>query len=96
MLQSSADAQSSTLQRIQSYFSSTGGGDIATALSGLSASLSQLSANPSSPAAQQAVLSAAGNLANAFKNTASGLSSAQTDANVQVTQTVAQINSLTS
>jgi flagellar hook-associated protein 1 FlgK len=93
--QSSADAQSTTLQQIQGYFSSTGGGDIASALSGFSNSLSQLSANPTSSAVRQSVLSAGGNLANAFKNTANGLSSAQTDANGQVTQTVAQINTLT-
>lgn len=94
-LQSSADTQSSTLQQVQSYFSTTGGGDIATALSSFSTSLSQLSANPTSAAAQQGVLSAGQNLANAFKNTTSGLTSAQSDANGQVTQTVAQINTLT-
>src|SRR5665213_3877165 len=83
--QSSADAQSATLQQIQSQFSSTGGGDIASALSGFSTSLSQLSANPTSSAVQQAVLSAGGNLANAFKSTANSLSSAQTNANGEVT-----------
>jgi flagellar hook-associated protein 1 FlgK len=93
--QSSADAQSATLQQIQSYFSSTGGGDIASALSGFSTSLSQLSANPTSSAVRQGVLSAGQNLANAFNSTANGLSSAQADANGQVTQTVAQINTLT-
>jgi flagellar hook-associated protein 1 len=93
--QSSADAQSATLQQIQSYFSSSGGGDVASALSGFSTSLSQLSANPTSSAVRQSVLSAGGNLANAFKSTANGLSSAQADANGQVTQTVAQINTLT-
>ena len=93
--QSSADAQSSTLQQIQTYFSSAGGGDIATALSGFSTSLSQLSANPTSSAVRQGVLSSGQNLANAFKSTANGLTSAQTDADGQVTQTVAQVNTLT-
>ena len=95
-LQSSADAQSSTLQQIQSYFSTTSGDDIASALSAFSTSLSQLSASPTSSAAQQGVLSSGQNLANAFKSTESGLASAQSDADGQVTQTVAQINTLTS
>ena len=94
--QSSADAQSSTLQQIQSFFSTSSGGDIASAMSAFSTSLSQLSASPTSSAVQQGVLSAGQNLANAFQSTANGLTSAQTYADGQVTQTVAQINSLTS
>ncbi len=42
------------------------------------------------------MISAGQDLANAFNSTASGLTSAQSDADGQVTQTVAQINSLTS
>jgi flagellar hook-associated protein 1 FlgK len=94
-LQSSADAQSSTLQQIQSYFSTTGGGDLSSALSAFSTSLSQLSADPTSSASQQAVLSAGQNLADSFNSTAGGLTSSQSNANGQVTQNVAQINSLT-
>ncbi len=93
-LQSSADTQSSSLQQIQQYFASSGN-DIATTLSSFSSSLAQLSANPSSSAAQQSVLSAGQNLAQSFNTTANGLTSAQTSADQQVTQTVAQINSLT-
>src|ERR1017187_2256027 len=47
-------------------------------------------------AAQQGVISSGQDLANAFNSTASGLTSAQSDADGQVTQTVAQINTLTS
>ncbi len=93
-LQSSADTQSSSLQPIQQYFASSGN-DIATTLSSFSSSLAQLSASPSSSAAQQSVLSAGQNLAQSFNTTANGLTSAQTSADQQVTQTVAQINSLT-
>ncbi|MFP5230523.1 MAG: flagellar hook-associated protein FlgK [Acidobacteriota bacterium] len=93
-LQSSAGTQSSLLQQIQSYFASTGN-DIATTLSAFSSSLAQLSANPSSAAVQQGVLSAGQNLAQSFNNTANGLTTAQTNADQQVTQTVAQINTLT-
>jgi flagellar hook-associated protein 1 FlgK len=93
-LQGSADTQSSILQQLQTYFSSTGS-DIGSSLSAFSSSLAELSANPSNAAVQQSVLSAGQNLAGSFNNTASGLTSAQAGADSQVTQTVAQINSLT-
>jgi flagellar hook-associated protein 1 FlgK len=93
-LQGSADTQSSMLQQLQNYFSSTGS-DVGSALSTFSSSLAELSANPSNGAVQQSVLSAGQNLANSFNNTASGLTTAQSGANSEVTQTVAQINSLT-
>lgn len=91
--QSSVDTQSSSLQQIQNYFTTTGG-DIASALSAFSGSLAQLSANSSSTAAQQSVISTGQNLAQSFNQTANGLTSAQSAADSQVTQTVAQINSL--
>jgi flagellar hook-associated protein 1 FlgK len=93
-LQSSADAQSSALQQIQTSFSTSSGNDIASALSAFSTSLSQLSANPTDSAAQQAVLNSGQGLANAFHTTAGSLTSAQSYANGQVTQTVSQINTL--
>jgi flagellar hook-associated protein 1 FlgK len=92
--QSSADAQSSSLQQIQTNFTTTGE-DLASTLSAFSSSLAQLSANPSSPAVQQTVLSTGQSLAQSFNATANGLTSAQSGADSQVTQTVAQINSLT-
>jgi len=93
--QSSADTQSSSLQQLQTYFGNTGN-DIASELSAFSSSLTQLSANPSNAGVQQSVLSAGQNLAQSFNNTASGLTTAQSGADQQVTQTVAQINTLTS
>lgn len=93
-LQGQADTESSSLQTIQSLFSSTGE-DIASTLSAFSSSLAQLSANSSNSATQQGVLSAAQNLAESFNSTATGLESAQSSADQDVTQTVAQINSLT-
>jgi len=95
-LQSSMDTQSSALQQIQSYFSSSSGDGISSELAAFSTSLAQLSANPSSSAVQQSVLSAGQDLADAFNTTANGLASAQSSADSQVTQTVAQINTLTS
>jgi flagellar hook-associated protein 1 FlgK len=92
--QSSVDTQSTSLQQVQTYFTTTGG-DIASALSSFSSSLAELSANSSDAAVQQTVLSSGQNLAKAFNNTANGLTSVQSAANSEVTQTVAQINTLT-
>jgi flagellar hook-associated protein 1 FlgK len=94
--QSSVDTQSSLLQQIQTYFSTSSGDDLATAMSSFSTSLSELSADPTSSASQQGVLSSGQDLAKSFNTTANGLVSAQSNADGQVTQTVAQINSLTS
>jgi len=91
--QSSLDTQSSSLQEIQTYFTSTGS-DIGSAFSAFSSSLAELSANPSNTAVQQGVITNGQNLARAFNSTANGLTSAQTAADTQVSQTVAQINSL--
>jgi flagellar hook-associated protein 1 len=92
--QSSADTESASLQQVQNYFSNTGQ-DIASALTAFSKNLNQLSASPTNSASQQAVISSGQNLAYAFNSTANGLESAQANADSEVTQTVAQINSLT-
>ena len=93
-LQSAADTESSSLQQVQTYFTTTGS-DIASALSTFSSSLVELSGNSTSSSAQQGVLASGQNLAVAFNTTANGLTSAQTAANEQVPDTVSQINSLT-
>ena len=92
--QNSANTQSSSLQQVQTFFT-TNGDDIASGLASLSSSLTQLSASPSSSSAQQGAISSGKNLAAAFNTTAQGLSAAQSDADQQVPQTVTQINSLT-
>jgi len=92
-LQNSANTQSSSLQQVQTFFG-TGGDDIASGLTSLSSSLAQLSASPSSASAQQSVISSGQNLADDFNTTAGGLTTAQSDADQQVPQTVTQINSL--
>ncbi|HTV16404.1 MAG TPA: flagellar hook-associated protein FlgK [Acidobacteriaceae bacterium] len=92
--ENSASTVSSSLQQLQSYFSSNGN-DISTTLSAFSSALAELSANASSSSVQQNVLSAGQNLADSFNTTANGLTSVQSAADQQVTQTVAQINSLT-
>jgi flagellar hook-associated protein 1 len=55
-----------------------------------------LSANSSSTAVQQTALASGQNLAEAFNTAATGLTTVQSAADTQVTQTVAQINTLTS
>jgi flagellar hook-associated protein 1 FlgK len=93
-LQSSTDTQLSSLQQIQTSFTTTGS-DIASALTSFSSSIAQLSATPTSTAAQQSVIASGQDLAGAFNSTANALTSAQSQADGQVTQTVAQINTLT-
>jgi flagellar hook-associated protein 1 len=82
-------------QQIQQLFNETSGTGLQGSLTGFFSSLSQLSANPSDIDTRQAVLTAAQNLTTAFNQTSSNLSSIQTSANVSVTQSVNQINTLT-
>lgn len=93
--QYSASTQYSSLEQVQTYFSSTGS-DLATALSNFASGLSQLSASPSSTSVRAAVLADGQNLARSFNTTANGLLNVQSAADSQVTQTVAQINTLSS
>ena len=91
--QSSADAQVSSLDQVQSLFPSSGsslGGD----LSAFFSSVSALSATPTSTVTRQAVLSAGQTLANQFNSVSNGLTSEQTSLNQQVETDVSQINKL--
>jgi len=92
--QSSANAQLSSMQQIQTTFT-TSTQDIGTDMSALFTSISNLSTNPSSTSSQQAVLTAGQNLAAAFNTASNTLSSQQAGLNTQVTQDVSQINQLT-
>lgn len=92
--QNAANTESTLLQQIQTYFSSTGT-DIAGALTTFTSSLAALSASPTNAGTQQSVLSAGQDLAQAFNATADGLTSAQSSADSLVTSSVAQINTLT-
>ncbi len=83
-----------SLTSLQSLFDVTGTSGISTALSSLYQSFSAWGQTPSDGTAQQAVLTAAGNLATAFQQTASGLTSAATTADQQLQQTVDQVNTL--
>ncbi|MGO9232105.1 MAG: flagellar hook-associated protein FlgK [Bryobacteraceae bacterium] len=83
-----------SLTNLQSLFNVTGTSGISTALSSLYQSFSAWGQTPDDGTARQAVLTAAGNLATAFNQTASGLASAATTAQTQLQQTVGQVNTL--
>jgi flagellar hook-associated protein 1 len=82
-------------QQIQSLFNETGGTGLQAPLTAFFSSLSQLSANPSDSNTREGVLTAAQNLATAFNQTSANLSTLQSNTNLGVTQTVSQINALT-
>jgi flagellar hook-associated protein 1 FlgK len=92
--QSSADAQSTSLQAIEPSFT-TSKTDIGTEMSALFSSISSLSTDPTSSTEQQTVLTAGQNLATAFNTASNTLTTQQAGLNSQVTQDVSEINQLT-
>ncbi|MGA2812885.1 MAG: flagellar hook-associated protein FlgK [Candidatus Acidiferrum sp.] len=82
-------------QQIQELFNQTTGAGLQTPITAFFNSVSQLSITPSDPNARQAVLSAAQNLTTAFNQASGSLATLQQNTNLSVSQTVAQINSLT-
>ncbi len=84
----------SALQQTQVNFTS-GSGDIGTAISNFFNSINQLSTSPTDLSVRQGVLTAAGNLATAFNTVANNLTSQRGNLDLNVVQTVAQINQLT-
>jgi flagellar hook-associated protein 1 len=83
-------------QQIQSLFNETSGSGLQAPLTAFFNSLQQLSANASDADTRQDVLTAAQNLATAFNQAANGLSQVQSSEDLGVTQSVSQINTLTS
>jgi flagellar hook-associated protein 1 len=83
-------------QQIQSLFNEPAGSGLQAPLTAFFSSLSQLSANPSDLNVRQGVLSAAQNLASAFNQASTNLSTLQRSVDLSVTQSVSQINTLTS
>jgi flagellar hook-associated protein 1 len=83
------------MQQVQTLFNETSGTGLQSSISGFFDSLQQLSTSPSDTSLRQGVLSAAQNLAQAFSSTAANLVSQQRSADMTVTQSVGQINSLT-
>jgi flagellar hook-associated protein 1 FlgK len=85
----------SSAQQIQALFNETNGTGLQSTLTAFFGSLSQLSANPSDLNVRQGVLTAAQNVATAFNQSASSLVTLQRNVDLSVSQSVAQINTLT-
>ena len=85
----------SALQQTQVLFGSSSS-DLGTQISNFFNSLDQLSTDPTNLSLRQAVLTAAGNVANTFHNTADSLIQQRSNLDLSVTQTVTQVNTLTS
>jgi flagellar hook-associated protein 1 FlgK len=94
--QGSLNAFISAGQQIQSLFNEPSGSGLQAPLTAFFNSLSQLSVNPSDSNTRQSVLTAAQNLSTAFNQTSTNLSSIQRSEDLSVTQSVSQINNLTS
>jgi len=92
--QANAQTQSTALQQVESLFSDPSQG-IGSDMTAFFNSLNQLSTDPTGIPQRQSVLTAANNLANDFHTTVTQLDSIQQNLNLQVTQSVDQINQLT-
>jgi flagellar hook-associated protein 1 FlgK len=88
------DAVVTGMQQVEPMFSGTGG-DIADDLSKFFNSLNQLATAPASIPMRQAVLTAADNLANSFRTIAGNLQRQQSNVDLDIGQSIAQINTLT-
>ena len=84
----------SAMQQAQVQFTSSSS-DIGSDISNFFSSLNQLSTDPTNPSLRQSVLAAAGNLSTAFNNTSDALSQQQTNLDLNVSQAVQQVNTLT-
>jgi flagellar hook-associated protein 1 FlgK len=83
----------SALQQTQVNFTS-GSGDIGTAITNFFNSINQLSTSPTDLSVRQGVITAATNLATSFNTTANNLTQQQTNLDLNVVQTVGQVNQL--
>ena len=84
----------SAMQQAQVQFTSSST-DIPSQISNFFSSLNQLSTDPTNISLRQGVLAAAANLATVFNNTSASLTQQRTNADLNVTQTVSQVNTLT-
>lgn len=82
--------------QVQTLFNETSGTGLQAPLTNFFNSLQQLSVNPSDQTARQSVLTSAQNLAQSFQHTSAALTTQQQNTDLQVQQSVSEINSLTS
>jgi flagellar hook-associated protein 1 len=92
--QSKLNTSLGALQQMQTMFSSASSG-IGADITNFFNSLQQLSPDPSNLSLRQAVLTAAGNLATDFNTTANNLQTQRTNLDLNVVQTVGEVNTLT-
>jgi flagellar hook-associated protein 1 len=84
----------SAMQQAQVQFTGSST-DIPSQISNFFSSLNQLSTDPTNVSLRQGVLAAAGNLATVFNSTSASLTQQRASADLNVTQTVQQVNQLT-
>ncbi|ADW69377.1 flagellar hook-associated protein FlgK [Granulicella tundricola] len=100
-LQAGTSAQATALSQLEAVFSISGSSatvgstQIGTAIDGFFSSLTALTSNPSDSSTRQAVLTAAGTLAQAFNAGAQQISSVAAGINSGVASSVTAVNSLT-
>jgi flagellar hook-associated protein 1 FlgK len=85
-----------SMQQVETLFNETSGTGLQSSITGFFNSLQQLSTNPSNTSLRQGVLTSAQDMAQAFSSTASNLVSLQRNVDSSVSQSVNQINTLTS
>ena len=93
--QSQLTTLSQGLNQVQTLFNEPAGTGLQSALSAFFGSFQQLSSDPANLGLRQSVISAGQTLATGFHQSASALITQQQDADQGVTQTVQQINTLT-
>jgi flagellar hook-associated protein 1 FlgK len=94
--QGQLDASISGGQQIQTLFNETSGTGLQAPLTAFFSSFSRLSANPSDLNVRQGVITSAQNLASAFNQASDNLTTQQRNVDLSVSQSVSQINALTS
>ena len=94
--QSKYNSYLGSMQQVQTLFNETSGSGLQSSITAFFNSLQQLSTNPSNTSLRAGVLTAGQNMAQAFSSTSSSLVSMQRSVDTSVTQSVSQINSLTS
>ena len=93
--QGQLNALVTAMQQAQVQFTASSS-DIGTQISNFFSSLEQLSTDPTNLALRQGVLTAAANMAKCFNHTAGNLSLQRSNLDLNISQDVAQVNTLTS
>jgi flagellar hook-associated protein 1 FlgK len=94
--QSSLNTYINGMQQVESVFNEASGVGLSSAIDGFFNSIQALSADPSNSTLRQAVLDAGGTLAGGFNSASAQMKAMQSGINQDVSQTVGQINGLTS